>query len=83
MLTLQGQDNYGKPRQEFAVELAALDERGFVCRAETCIWLSAYASNNPRSDFHWQADTCYDEARRRGDVGLYERAYNRAVASAS
>lgn len=40
------------------------------------IWLSAYADSNPRSDYHWQADACYDEARRRGKPELYQQAWD-------
>lgn len=35
----------------------------------------------PRSDYHWQADACYDEAARRGKPELYTQAYNRVRAS--
>lgn len=45
------------------------------------IWLSAYANNNPRSDYHWQADACYDEAARRGKPELYVQAYEKAKAT--
>ena len=78
-LTLEGNDNDGKPRQEFADKLAALDEAGFLKEAELSIWLSAYAGNNPRSDYHWHADACYKEAQRRGRLELYERAWKRAA----
>jgi hypothetical protein len=50
-----------------------------VKQAEQDIWLSAYANNNPRSDYHWQADTCRKEAQRRGHPELYERAYRQAL----
>lgn len=45
-LTLEGKDNYGRPRQEFAGALAAMTDDEYVVKAEECIWLSAYASNN-------------------------------------
>lgn len=77
-LTLEGKDNYGNPRQNFADKLAKATDEEFVDQAETCIWLSAYASNNPRSDYHWQADACYLEAGRRGNPELYQRAWERA-----
>lgn len=81
-LTLEGKDNYGKPRQTFADQIAALSDSAFVEAAEKKIWLSAYANNNPRSDYHWQADACYDEAQRRGKPELYKKAYDQAVRSA-
>jgi hypothetical protein len=77
-LKLSGRDNYGSPRQNFADSLAAGDAAQFLQTAEEYIWLSAYAANNPRSDYHWKADACYDEAIRRGDQSLYERAWHRA-----
>lgn len=81
-ITLNGSDNYGKPRQEFADTIAAMDESGFVKHAEQTIWLSAFANNNPRSDYHWMADACYTEANRRGKPELYSKAYDRARRSA-
>jgi hypothetical protein len=78
-LTIEGKDNYGKPRQDFANKLVAADEAGYLKIAEQSIWLSAYANNNPRSDYHWQADACADEARRRGNPELYNRAWHKAA----
>lgn len=80
-LTLSGLDNYGKPKQGFADKLAAADEAEYLKIAEERIWLSAYANNNPRSDYHWQADACYDEAKRRGEIDLYHRAWVKASRS--
>lgn len=79
-LTLEGKDNYGKPRQEFADKIAAMNDEDFVRRAKDSIWLSAYANNNPRSDYHWHAVACYDEAQRRGKPQLYKLAWERAAA---
>lgn len=80
MLKLDGKDNYGKPRQEFAEKIAGLDDRAFENEAKDLIWLSAYAANNRRSDYHWQAYACYHEAQRRGKPELYKRAHQRASA---
>lgn len=80
---LEGNDNYGKPRQEYADKLAAMDDKAFVDAAEHAIWLSAYASNNRRSDYHWQADACGSEAYRRERPELYERAWRHASGSAA
>lgn len=82
-ITLDGFDNYKAPRQAFADKIFAMDDAAFVEEAEHRIWLSAFANNNPRSDYHWQADACYDEAKRRGKPELYKEAYNRAAESAS
>lgn len=82
-VTIDGKDNYGKPRQEFADKIAAMDDAAFVEYTKDRIWLSAYAGNNPRSDYHWQTDACYSEAQHRGKPELYREAYDRAVASCS
>lgn len=71
-----GKDNCGKPRQQFADKIAAMSDDNFVTEAEKTIWLSAYASNNPRSDYHWQASACYGEAKARGKPELYTKAFN-------
>lgn len=78
-LTLTGNDNYGKPRQDFADKLAAATDNQFLEIAEDRIWLSAYANNNPRSDYHWQADACFAEAERRSKPELYDKAWRRAA----
>lgn len=77
-LRLDGRDNYGNLRQKFADTLAQLDDKEFVKAAERHIWLSAYAANNYRSDYHWQADACHDESIRRGKQYLYEKAWHQA-----
>ena len=82
-------DNYGAPEQAFAARLARrkqgfanrialMDDEEFVKIAEEYIWLSAYANNNPRSDYHWMCDAAYDEAKRRGKPELYDRAHKQA-----
>ncbi len=76
-LVIPGKDNYGKPRQAFANKLAAASVGEFVKMCKEYIWLSAYAANNPRSDYHWQCDACYDEAVRRNSVYLYSYAWHR------
>lgn len=81
-LIISGTDNRGKPRQNWADSLAGLNDEEFVKQAEQCIWLSAYANNNPRSDYHWMADACYDEAKRRENLKLYRKAYHQACKSA-
>ena len=73
---LSGNDNYGKPKSDYSVRLAAMDEKTLFEQTRKMIWLSSYAGNNPRSDFHWQCDACYQEARMRGKLDLYTKAYN-------
>lgn len=68
-------DNYGNPGQDFVDRLSALDDAALERETEKYIWLSSYAGNNPRSDFHWQCDACWDECEKRGQRSIYERAY--------
>lgn len=75
---IDGKDNYGNPRQEYANVISHKNDTAFLKEAEKLIWLSAYANNNPRSDYHWQADLCYREAVRRGKPELYTQAWERA-----
>lgn len=74
-----GNDNYGHPKQDYLDKLAGMTDEKLVEETERMIWLSAYANNNPRSDYHWQARACHDEADKRGKVDeIYVRAYNQA-----
>jgi len=79
-ITLEGKNNRGAPRQEWADKIADMDDEAFEDAAKQAIWLSAYAHNNPRSDYHWQADACHSEAERRGKPEIYSRAWKRAAA---
>lgn len=63
------------------INWAALDDGDFVKRAEQQIWLSAFASNNPRAPAHKEADAAWFEAERRGKPWLYQRAWNAAYRS--
>ena len=78
----EGKDNYGKPKSEYLEKLAGMDDDGLFAETKDKIWLSAYANNNPRSDYHWHADACYDECAKRGKPEIYQRAYDYNVRSA-
>lgn len=79
----RGNDNYGKPKSEYLDRLKGMDDAALEEEAKKLIWLSAYAHNNPRSDYHWQADAIYDECERRGRGDIYKRAYDANVRAAS
>ncbi len=68
-------DNYGNPRSEYFARIAAMDDNQLRKECEKQIWLSAYAANNHRSDYHWQCDATYDEAKRRGKPEIYSAAH--------
>jgi hypothetical protein len=78
-LILEGYDNYNNPRQRFADKISTMTDDEFVTECQDRIWLSAYAANNPRSDYHWQTDACYFESKRRDNVALYDRAWRLAA----
>jgi ADP-ribosylglycohydrolase len=78
MRDYSGNDNYGKPRQDYFDRVKAMPDKELSDETEMTIWLSAYAANNPRSDFHWQTDACYDAWASRGDLHGYEKAWKRA-----
>jgi hypothetical protein len=68
--------------EQYREKLAGMSDVGIVSEAESMVWLSCYAANNPRPDYHWQCDATYDEAKRRGKVWLYQRGWNAAYQSA-
>jgi len=79
-MNYEGNDNYSKPKSEYIESLKGLNDVEFDKACEEMIWLSAYANNNPRSDYHWQCDACYDESIRRDKPDIYANAHKRLVA---
>lgn len=77
-----GKDNYGHPKTDYVAQIEAMTDGELLEEAEKKIWLSAFAGNNPRSDFHWQVDVIYDECSIRNKVDeIYVKGYNRAKRS--
>ena len=72
-----GFDNYGRPKTDYIARLAGMTEAELAEETRDMIWLSAFASNNARSDYHWQVDACYDEWKRRGKTYRYEQIWQR------
>jgi hypothetical protein len=64
--------------KEYDAKLLAMTDKALFDECKSMIWLSAYASNNPRSDYHWQCDACYDECVRRGQPQIYDEAHKAA-----
>ena len=77
----EGNDNYGRPKQNYIDELVGMDDKKLRDACEDMIWLSAYASNNPRSDYHWMCDACYDECSRRVKTQIYSMAHKSVSSS--
>jgi hypothetical protein len=72
-------DNRGRPQSIYVERLKEMTEGALLKEAEHKIWLSSYAQNNPRSDYHWQCRACYEECERRGRGDIYERAWKSAA----
>ena len=73
-LKYKGVDNYGKPRSEYLTNLGSMTDAELQKECELKIWLSAYAANNRRSDYHWHVDACFDECVARVKPDIYEGA---------
>jgi hypothetical protein len=71
----KGKDNFGELRAVYIFKLMAMSDEELYAEMKSKIWLSAYAANNSRSDYHWHCDATYQEGERRGKPGLYSRAY--------
>jgi len=78
----QGKDNYGNLKQDYINKLTQMDDNQLRNACNQMIWLSAYANNNPRSDYHWQCDACYDECSNRGRVEIYKQEHAKLVTEA-
>jgi len=74
----EGKDNRGNPKQDYLDKLSKQSDQELFNTCEQMIWLSAYANNNPRSDYHWQCDACYDECVKRDKSDIYSRAHKKA-----
>lgn len=58
-------------RAYFDAKLRTASDDELRRECNNCIWLSAFASNNIRSDYHWMADATYDgvpASRKTGDL---------------
>ena len=77
-----GNDNYGRPKADYLTKIAAMDDTELLNECEHKIWLSAYANNNPRSDYHWHVAAIYAECQRREKPEIYQKGYNAALRSA-
>ena len=60
---------------DYQAKLADMDKVALRKHCEEIIWLSSYAANNPRSDFHWMCDAAFAEAETR-DGDIYQAAYD-------
>ena len=68
-------------KADWTAKLVAMTEGELRAACNQYIWLSAYATNNPKSDYHWMADACHDECERRGTVDEVYQAEWRKLAT--
>ncbi len=75
-------DNAPEKQAEYKAKIEGMSEKELYDECRSKIWLSAYASNNPISCYHWQCDYCYDECARRGNPELYSKAHKAEMSAA-
>lgn len=75
-INYSGKDNYGHPKSEYLTKLKEMSDYELYETTKDLIWLSAYANNNPRSDYHWKCDACYDVWKSRGRLEQYDKAWH-------
>ena len=74
----EGTDNYGVVKSVYLKKIVQMTDDQLYDECKDIIWLSAYASNNSRSDYHWKCDACYEECQRRNKSEIYNRAHTSA-----
>ena len=67
-------------KPEWRTKLQTMTDDELLRHCEKFIWLSAYANNNPRSDYHFLCDAGYVECVRRNRRDSYDEAYKEASA---
>jgi hypothetical protein len=71
-----GNDNYGRPKADYLTKISEMDDEQIEVECYQMIFQSARCNNNPRSDWHWMVDSCYDEAKKRDEnARIYDSAY--------
>lgn len=75
-----GNDNYGRPKSEYLAKIAKMTDDELQHETSSNIYMAAFCANNPRADWHWMVDACYEECEKREDKNIYERAY-KSIAS--
>ena len=73
-----GLDNYGNMKSKYLESIHQMSDDDLFDECYDMIYHSARCSNNPKADWHWRVDACFEEAMRRDEVGaIYEKAYKR------
>lgn len=69
--------NSGATQQDWRNRLYEMSDENLYLHCVRYIWLSAYAYNNPKSDYHFLCDAGYDECAARDLSEIYDRAYRK------
>lgn len=75
----RGIDNFGSSKSKYLQKVIDTPEADLPKLCYDAIWRSAYANNNPRSDFHWQVDAVSDILEARGLSRIYTEAHKKCV----
>lgn len=79
-MNYKGNDKYGRQKSQYLDKIKFMDDKQLHSECFDMIYQSARCSNNPRADWHWMVDACYDETKRRNKVEeIYTRAFNQCV----
>lgn len=74
----EGEDNYGRPKSRYITELSSMDDEKLESECYSMIYQSARCANNPRADWHWMVNACYDETLKRDpEASIYNKAYKK------
>jgi hypothetical protein len=61
---------------EFQERIKSWTDKHLYEETRRCIWLSAYAKNNPNSNYHRMCTECYRECSARGLEVFYDIAWH-------
>lgn len=76
-----GNDNYGRPKSEYLNKIKEMTTEQLSSETYQMIYHSARCNNNPRADWHWMVDACYDEwVHNRKNPEGYSEAYRQCYA---
>lgn len=77
-----GLDNYGRLKTSYLTKILSMDDKELESECYSMIYQSARCNNNPRADWHWMVDACYDVAKLRdNEAVIYRRAYEQCCRS--
>jgi len=63
-------------KEEFSKYIRGLTMEELKELTKSVIFLSAFANNNPHSDYHWEIRLCHTELQNRtGNTDLYDKLY--------